>query len=116
MKHQDKERLITEIKHIFDSGANELRVYEMVVRFIEKSGIEKQIYKSDVNHILSTHPKAPELFNTSAFYRSAVECIIRGADPLNLLAESCVNNEKLTQKYIVLITNWPNRDLPNFND
>lgn len=35
MFNEDKKRLENEIRHIFESGANELRVYEMVVNFIE---------------------------------------------------------------------------------
>jgi len=38
----DDEQLIVEIQHIFDSGANEIRIFEMVKSFIEsRSGINK---------------------------------------------------------------------------
>jgi hypothetical protein len=36
MTKQDKEQLWIEIEHIFDSGANEMRVFNMVEAFIEK--------------------------------------------------------------------------------
>lgn len=36
MTEQDEKQLWIEIKHIFDSGANELRVFNMVKDFIEK--------------------------------------------------------------------------------
>lgn len=38
MTDQDKEELKTEIEHIFDSGANELRIQEMVELFIAQRG------------------------------------------------------------------------------
>ncbi len=42
MNEVEKEQLRVEIKHIFDSGANEIRVFEMVKSFIEsRSGINK---------------------------------------------------------------------------
>jgi len=40
----EKEQLRVEIQHIFDSGANEVRIFEMVKRFIESRPI---ITKSD---------------------------------------------------------------------
>ena len=36
MTEQDEKQLLMEIEHIFDSGANELRVFNMVKAFIEK--------------------------------------------------------------------------------
>lgn len=36
MEELDKQQLRIEIKHIFDSGANEERVFNMVKDFIEK--------------------------------------------------------------------------------
>jgi hypothetical protein len=36
MTEQDEKQLWLEIEHIFDSGANELRVFNMVKSFIEK--------------------------------------------------------------------------------
>lgn len=42
MNEVEKEQLRMEIKHIFDSGANEIRVFEMVKSFIEsRNGINK---------------------------------------------------------------------------
>lgn len=35
MREQDEEQLQIEINHIFESGANEIRVFEMVKKFIE---------------------------------------------------------------------------------
>lgn len=36
MTEQDKEQLNLEISHIFESGANHLRIFEMVENFIDK--------------------------------------------------------------------------------
>ena len=36
MTTQDEQSLKNEIQHIFDSGANEMRILEMVKSFIEK--------------------------------------------------------------------------------
>lgn len=36
MTEQDEKQLLLEIEHIFDSGANELRVFNMVKAFVEK--------------------------------------------------------------------------------
>ena len=36
MTEQDKEQLNIEISHIFESGANHLRIFEMVENFIDK--------------------------------------------------------------------------------
>ena len=42
MNEVEKEQLRMEIQHIFDSGANEIRVFEMVKSFIEsRNGINK---------------------------------------------------------------------------
>jgi len=35
MTKDEKEELELEIQHIFDSGANEIRIFEMVVNFID---------------------------------------------------------------------------------
>ena len=35
MELKDKIQLKTEIDHIFDSGTNELRIYDMVINFID---------------------------------------------------------------------------------
>ena len=39
MNNIEKEQLRMEIQHIFDSGANEIRVFEMVKRFLESRGV-----------------------------------------------------------------------------
>ena len=42
MNEIEKEQLRVEIQHIFDSGANEIRIFEMVESFIEsRNGVNK---------------------------------------------------------------------------
>jgi len=41
MKKQLEESLKREIEHIFDSGANEIRILEMLKNFINKNYVEK---------------------------------------------------------------------------
>ena len=42
MTQQDKEHLKLEIDHIFESGANNLRIFEMAVNFIDTAnGVNK---------------------------------------------------------------------------
>lgn len=41
MHIKNQEELKREIAHIFDSGANELRIFEMIERFVEKRFTEK---------------------------------------------------------------------------
>lgn len=42
MNEVEREQLRMEIQHIFDSGANEIRVFEMVKSFIEsRNGVNK---------------------------------------------------------------------------
>ena len=48
MTTQDEQSLKNEIQHIFDSGANEIRILEMVKGFIEKRG--QALYIHDVNN------------------------------------------------------------------
>ena len=44
MTQQDKEQLKLEIDHIFESGANEIRIFEMVVNFIDsRNGVNKNM-------------------------------------------------------------------------
>ncbi len=38
IKPEHLEQLELEVQHIFDSGANEVRVYNMIQAFIEKRG------------------------------------------------------------------------------
>lgn len=38
MTEQDEQSLKKEIQHIFDSGANEVRIFEMVKTFINRRG------------------------------------------------------------------------------
>lgn len=50
MTQQDKEQLKLEIDHIFESGANEIRVFEMVVNFIDsRNGVNKNFVLADVS-------------------------------------------------------------------
>jgi len=44
MEPEELKQLKDEIDHIFQSGANETRVFEMVKAFIEKGRPEKKIY------------------------------------------------------------------------
>jgi hypothetical protein len=39
MTKEEKNQLELEIQHIFDSGANEIRVFEMINRFVERRSI-----------------------------------------------------------------------------
>ena len=50
MTTQDERSLKNEIQHIFDSGANEIRILEMVKSFIEKRG--QALYIHDVSGML----------------------------------------------------------------
>jgi hypothetical protein len=54
MNQKDKEQLELEINHIFESGANEIRIFNMVVDFIEKSYVEKNksIEKDEIKEVL----------------------------------------------------------------
>ena len=50
MTQQDKEQLKLEIDHIFESGANEIRIFGMVVNFIDRrNGVNKNFVLADVN-------------------------------------------------------------------
>ena len=55
MTQQDKEQLKLEIDHIFESGANEIRIFEMVVNFIDsRKGVNKNFVLADVMAMLPT--------------------------------------------------------------
>ena len=50
MTQQEKEQLKLEIDHIFESGANEIRIFEMVVNFIDsRNGVNKNFVLADVS-------------------------------------------------------------------
>ena len=50
MTQQDKEQLKLEIEHIFESGANEIRIFEMVVNFIDsRNVVNKNFVLADVS-------------------------------------------------------------------
>ena len=54
MTQQDKEQLKLEIDHIFESGANEIRIFEMVVNFIDsRNGVNKNFVLADVRRSCS---------------------------------------------------------------
>jgi hypothetical protein len=57
-------------------------------------------HRQNVAEIISKHELGPELFETDAMYRSCVEAIARGEDPLKLLAEVCVARKKAVDQYI----------------
>ena len=49
MTQQDKEQMKLEIEHIFESGANEIRIFEMVVNFIDsRNVVNKNFVLADV--------------------------------------------------------------------
>jgi len=53
MTQQDKEQLKLEIDHIFESGANEIRIFEMVVNFIDsRNGVNKNFVLADDSDML----------------------------------------------------------------
>ena len=59
MTQQDKEQLKLEIDHIFKSGANEIRIFEMVVNFIDsRNGVNKNFVLADVSSLLKSEREA----------------------------------------------------------
>ena len=55
MTQQDKEQLKLEIDYIFESGANEIRFFEMVVNFIDsRNGVNKNFVLADVSRSANT--------------------------------------------------------------
>jgi len=59
MTQQDKEQLKLEIDHIFESGANEIRIFEMVVNFIDsRNGVNKNFVLADVCSLLKAEREA----------------------------------------------------------
>lgn len=59
MTQQDKEQLKLEINHIFESGANEIRIFEMVVNFIDsRNGVNKNFVLADVSSLLKAEREA----------------------------------------------------------
>ena len=49
MNLKDENDLKREISHIFESGANEIRIFEMVKSFIEKRYVELDCAKSSLD-------------------------------------------------------------------
>jgi hypothetical protein len=59
MTQQEKEQLKLEIDHIFESGANEIRIFEMVVNFIDsRNGVNKNFVLADVSSLLKAEREA----------------------------------------------------------
>jgi hypothetical protein len=59
MTEQEKEQLKLEINHIFESGANEIRIFEMVVNFIDsRNGVNKNFVLADVSSLLKAEREA----------------------------------------------------------
>ena len=59
MTQQDKDQLKLEIDHIFESGANEIRIFEMVVNFIDsRNGVNKNFVLVDVSSLLRAERKS----------------------------------------------------------
>ena len=59
MTQQDKEQLKLEIDNIFESGANEIRIFEMVVNFIDiRNGVNKNFVLADVSSLLKAEREA----------------------------------------------------------
>lgn len=53
MTDKDKKQLEYELRHIFESGANELRVYEMVVNFIESRELVNKT--NDIHNVVGSN-------------------------------------------------------------
>lgn len=67
MTQQDKEQLKLEIDHIFESGANEIRIFEMVVNFIDsRNGVNKNFVLAD--ELLSRNKKWSESLPKKKIY------------------------------------------------
>ena len=68
MTQQDKEQLKLEIDHIFESGANEIRIFEMVVNFIDsRNGVNKNFALADVIKSLPSQEEINEQIDKYAF-------------------------------------------------
>ena len=48
MTNEEKKQIEFEIRHIFESGANEIRIYDMVIRLIEKTEVANKIFVKPV--------------------------------------------------------------------
>lgn len=53
MSESQEEQLKTEIQHIFDSGANEIRVFEMVKTFISNLERNEEVNADNIKKICS---------------------------------------------------------------
>ena len=76
MTQQDKEQLKLEIDHIFESGANEIRIFEMVVNFIDsRNGVNKNFVLADVSGMSSLiHHCGNELTEKEIFHDHCLKC------------------------------------------
>jgi hypothetical protein len=71
----NEEQLKLEVAHIFDSGANELRVLEMVKNFIDsRKAVNKNFVLADVSGTSSLHHCGNELTEKEVFYDHCLKC------------------------------------------
>lgn len=85
MTQQDKEQLKLEIDHIFESGANEIRIFEMVVNFIDsRNGVNKNFVLADVMALLPSDEDIKKAFPIMDDWSKEDKCYelgkIRGAE------------------------------------
>ena len=57
-------------------------------------------HRQKVDEIISKHESGTELYQTDPMYRSCVEAIARGEDPLKLLAEVCIARKEAVDYHI----------------
>ncbi len=85
MENKDKNQLTAEIAHIFESGANEIRIYEMVVAFIEKR------YTANTSEIPNSSVKKPsDKYTLLVFYVQS--CLIAVRKDLIVTPATTVEN------------------------
>lgn len=77
LSKQDEQQLKLEIEHIFESGANEMRIFEMVKLFInlreERKHLFVPINTIDINYVKSLIEKIKEIDQLNLFEVSFVE-------------------------------------------
>ena len=93
MTTQDELSLKNEIQHIFDSGANEIRIYNMVVAFIENNRVDSLKVK-----------KAVEIHERHNKWR-------RGDDSINM-----ENPTKLGKAIDIVVKEMKNRHIVDFSE
>jgi len=86
MTTQDEQSLKKEIHHIFDSGANEVRIFEMVKTFIKKHG-----QALDIHDVSSSSIRMPK------------PCLkFEGLDNLSIVSENPIPLSDLFELYLKL--------------